>query len=206
MQERGVGLYLLPLVVDLFLRYTTFMRLPNSEVIAGLYQQYHTPSHIQDHMRVVSAIATELGRYHQTNLALLEAAAKLHDLVRIPEQWPYLPKQIITPLPHAEINYQLLQQDYPEVAQLIRPHSLMTILTEQPFPSLEAKLVYYADKRVNHAELVNLFERLQLGKTRWKVDHSDDRSAELLSQLQALETELFKPIPYAPNQLQAHLH
>jgi hypothetical protein len=181
------------------------MRLPNNEAITALYQQYHTPSNIQDHMRVVAAIATELGRYHQANLSLLEAAAKLHDLVRIPEQWPYLPEQITTPLPHAEINYLLLQQDYPEVAALIRPHSLMTILAGQPFPSVEAKLIYYADKRVNHADPVTLTERLQLGRERWKVNHATDRAAELLPLLLALEVELFKPIPYDPNQLQAHL-
>lgn len=171
----------------------------------ALYVQYHTPSNIQDHMRVVAAIATELGRYHQANLSLLEAAAKLHDLVRIAEQWSYLPETIPTPLPHAEINYLLLRSVYPEVAELIRPHSLMTILQQLPFPSLEAKLVYYADKRVNHAELVTLAQRLQLGRERWRVDHATDRTAELLPQLQSLESELFKPIPYDPTQLQTHL-
>ncbi len=181
------------------------MRLPNSEEIKALYQQYHTPPHIQDHMRVVAAIAIELGRYHHLDLALLEAAAKLHDLVRIPEQWSYLPSTISTPLPHAEINFLILQSAFPEVAALIRPHSLMTILSDRPFPSLEAKLIYYADKRVNHAQLVSLTERLQFGQERWQVQTTNDRSAELLPKLHALEQEVFKPIAYDPTQLEAHL-
>lgn len=181
------------------------MRLPNDEEIKALYQQYQTPTHIQDHMRVVSAIATELGRYHSANLALLEAAAKLHDLVRIPEQWPYLPKTVTTPLPHAEINWLLLQEEFPEVAALIRPHSLMTILNDRPFPSLEAKVIYYADKRVNHAVVVSLAERLQFGQERWQVTTNNNRSAELLPKLHALEQEVFKLIPYDPSQLEAHL-
>ncbi|MBI4407567.1 MAG: HD domain-containing protein [Candidatus Kerfeldbacteria bacterium] len=181
------------------------MRLPTGEEIAALYQQYQTPPHIQDHMRAVAAIATELGRYHQADLGLVDAAAKLHDLVRIPEQWPTLPATIATPQPHAQINDLILQSAYPEVAAAIRPHSLMTILANDPFPSLEAKLVYYADKRVNHAEVVDLVDRLQLGKQRWQVPAEDDRSVELLAKLTALEADLFRPVPYDPNQLKTHL-
>lgn len=180
------------------------MRLPTGEEIVALYQQYQTPPHIQDHMRAVAAIATELGRYHQANLGLVDAAAKLHDLVRIPEQWPTLPATIATPQPHAEINYLILQSAYPEVAAAIRPHSLMTILAQDPFPSLEAKLVYYADKRLNHAAVVAVVDRLQLGKQRWHVPAADDQSAELLAKLTALEADLFRPVPYDPTQLKTH--
>lgn len=172
----------------------------------ALYQQYHTPALIQDHMRVVAAIACELASYHPTQLGLVKAAAKLHDLVRIPEQWPYVPTHIVTPQPHAEINYQILLDDFPEVAAVIRPHSLMTIVQNNPFPSLEAKLVYYADKRVNHSNIVSLAERLQLGHERWRVKPEQDRRQELLPQLYTLEQELFAPIPYDPNQLKNYIN
>lgn len=181
------------------------MRLPTDRDYRELYQTYHTPPHIQDHMRVVANIAVVLARYHEANIALAEAAAKLHDLVRLPEQWPYLPNTIATPLPHAEINYLLLRDRWPEVAQIIRPHSLMSLLQSNALTTSEAKIVYYADKRVNHADIVTLEERLQFGQTRWRVTPSHDRTAELLPQLQALETQLFTPLPFAPHELKNKL-
>lgn len=177
------------------------MRLPTEAECRELYQIYHTPPHIQDHMRVVADIAAVLARYHQADVAAVAAAARLHDLVRVPEQWPYLPTTIVIPLPHAEINYVLLRERWPEIAAMIRAHSLMTIFDAAALGLLETKIVYYADKRVNHAEIVSLEERLQLGQERWRVNHATDRTAELLPKLQALEAELFTPIPFSPHEL-----
>lgn len=181
------------------------MRLPTSQEIVALYGQYHTPALIQDHMTMVGAIAAELACYHPVSPDLVVAAAKLHDLVRIPEQWPYVPKHIPTPQPHAEINYQLLVAVFPEVAVIIRPHSLMTILNERSLPSLEAKLIYYADKRVNNSDIVSLVDRLNLGQDRWHVKPEQDRRSDLLPKLLQLEQELFSPIPYDPAELKNHL-
>jgi len=181
------------------------MRLPTTEEREGLYQQYHTPAHIQDHMRMVAAIATLLAPYHQVNVELVEAAALLHDLVRLPEQWVYLPPTIHTPLPHAEVNYLLLHESWPEVAEIIRSHSLMTILEPAGLTTVAAKIVYYADKRVNHDTIVSLSERLQFGQQRWQVTAANDISAELLLKLKELETELFNHLPFTPHQLDYEL-
>lgn len=156
-------------------------------------------------MRVVADIAVVLARYHQVDVALVEAAAKLHDLVRLPAQWPYLPSTIVTPLPHAEINYLLLRERWPEVAAMIRPHSLMSILQPDALAALEAKIVYYADKRVNHAEIVTLDDRLRLGQERWQVNSATDRTTELLPRLHTLEAELFTPLPFSPHELKNKL-
>lgn len=181
------------------------MRLPTEVDYRELYQTYHTPPHIQDHMRVVARIAVVLARYHHADYALIEAAAKLHDLVRLPEQWPYLPSTISPPLPHAEINYLLLRDRWPAIALAIRSHSLMSILEPSALASLEAKIVYYADKRVNHSDIVTLEQRLQLGQERWHVTAMNDRTTELFTALQALETELFTPLPFLPHELQTYL-
>ncbi|MFA6475205.1 MAG: HD domain-containing protein [Patescibacteria group bacterium] len=181
------------------------MRLPTDVEVDELYQRFHTPTNIREHMRVVAAIATELGRYHKINIPLLDSAARLHDLVRLPQQWEFLPVGIHTPAPHAEINYLLLKDNFPEVATLIRSHSLMTLLVEQPFITDEAKLLYYADKRVNHATIVSVTDRLTLGQERWQVTAQTDRTPELLDKLFTLESNLFKPIPYDPNHLKDQL-
>lgn len=181
------------------------MRLPTEADCRSLYSAYHTPVHIQDHMRAVAAIAVLIAAWSGANVPLVQAAAWLHDLVRVKEQWPYLPASITTPLPHAQINYLILRDRWPDVAAVIRPHSLMTILDDQPFASLEEKIVYYADKRVNHATVVTLEERLQLGQERWQVGPHNDRTAELLPKLLQLETELFTNASFLPHELQTHL-
>ncbi|EKD76463.1 MAG: hdig [uncultured bacterium] len=181
------------------------MRLPTEADCRSLYSVYHSPANIQDHMRRVAAISVLIAQWSGANAALVQAAAWLHDLVRIKEQWSYLPATISTPLPHAEINYLLLREQWPEVAQVIRTHSLMTILQEQPFSRLEEKIVYYADKRVNHATIVTLTERLTLGNERWQVTSTNDRRHELMPKLQQLEIELFTNAPFPPHELKTHL-
>lgn len=161
-------------------------------VVAKLVQQIaeaHRNSHQSSHQTVV--------------LELAVMAACLHDLVRLPEQWPYLPADIKTPLSHAEVNYLLLRDRWPELAAVIREHSLMQILRPQAFSSFEAKLVYYADKRVNHDQLVSVSQRLQLGQERWTVAPDQDRSTDLLNQLTALEQELFSGVTLTPTDLYA---
>lgn len=186
------------------------MNIPTSIEIQQLYQRYHTPANIQQHMVMVERIAVWLAERRRqqgdaVNIPVVSAAALLHDLIRIPEQWQYLPDTITTPLPHAEINYLLLRKEFPELASTIRPHSLMTILSPQPFANLEQKIVYYADKRVNHSEVVSVLDRLRLGSQRWPVHSEPDRSAELLTRLTILEQELFSGLTIQPDQLHAHL-
>lgn len=184
------------------------MHLPTQPQITELYQRYHTPLHIVDHMVMVDRIATWLAEQRkkqgdQVDIELTSVAARLHDLVRLPQQWSYLPAGITTPLPHAEINYFILRNDFPEVAEIIRVHSLMTILQPNAFASLEQKIVYYADKRANHSSIVSLQDRLQLGQSRWQVTPEQDHSAELLTKLTQLETELFQHLTIHPNDLHA---
>lgn len=181
------------------------MRLPTEADCRSLYSTYHTPLHIQGHMRAVAAIAVLIAGWSGADQALVRFAGWLHDLVRIKEQWPYLPAGITTPLPHAEINYLLLRDRWPEVASIIRQHSLMTILDDKPFATGEAKIVYYADKRVNHADIVTLEERLNLGHERWQVAPQADRRNELLPKLRHLETELFTNAPFSPHELKTHI-
>lgn len=186
------------------------MNIPTSIEIHQLYQQYYTPVNIQAHIAMVERVAVWLAQQrqqqgNQVNVALVSAAALLHDLVRIPEQWSYLPATIKTPLSHAEINYLLLRGTFPEVAEVVRVHSLMAILSPQPFAKLEQKIVYYADKRVNHSSIVSLADRLRLGSQRWQVHPERDRSTELLTQLTILEQDLFAGLTIRPDQLHVHI-
>lgn len=182
------------------------MKLPTAEDYQRLYQQYSTPSHIQDHMRTVARLAVKLAEQRAlqgdvVSISLVETAALLHDLVRIPEQWSTLPSNITTPESHAEINYLILRDDYPELAEVVRDHSLMTIFEEGKLTTLEQQIVYYADKRVNHDQVVSIIQRLELSKERWGVTPENDRTPEVLTALQTLESNLFTNLSITPKEL-----
>lgn len=190
--------------------YSIHMRLPTESEYTELYAQYHTPKHIQRHMAVVAILGQQLANAHheaghQVNVDLVYAAGKLHDLVRIQEQWQYLPESILPPLshtmPHAEMNYLLLRDTYPEMAEVIRSHSLLSITQPDRLTSLESKIVYYADKCVNHDHLVTVEDRMHLGKERWGVTPDNDQSDTLLPLLMDLQTELFSDIAMTPSDL-----
>ncbi|MDP3970256.1 MAG: HD domain-containing protein [bacterium] len=187
------------------------MELPNKEQCRNLYSRYHTPENIQDHMGAVAALGVELaqaieGAGYEVNVALVLAAARLHDLVRIEEQWQYLSSDITVPLQHAEINYLILREKYPEVASVIRTHSLMTLLDEpDALESWENKIVYYADKRVNNDKIVTLEERLIIGNERWHVKPEMDQTDKILPKLKELEAEIFKSIKFLPEDLSINL-
>lgn len=175
---------------------------------AALYRTYHSPDHIQSHMQIVASLAVSLATARQqagdsVSVPLVQAAALLHDLVRIQEQWIYLPDSISTPLPHAEINYALLRDSFPEVASVIRTHSLMSIVDPTALSSVEHKIVYYADKRVNHSTVVSLEERIALGRERWRVTAETDQSTTLIPLLHDLERELFTDLTIQPHTLHA---
>ena len=186
-------------------------RLPSLADVQELYTQFHTPLHIQEHMRAVASVAVQLGAARNNvpsntvpvHIELLEMAGLLHDLVRIPDQWPHLPDDISTPESHAEINYQILRHQYPALANTVRTHSLMTILQPAPFETSEQKILFYADKRVNHSTVVSLQQRIQLGQERWGVSPQDDQSSTLLPLLYQLEKDLFQSLTILPEELHA---
>lgn len=185
------------------------MRLPTEPEYQQLYSTYHTPNNVREHMHVVASLAEQLAsalteRETAINIPLVIAAARLHDLVRLKDQWQYLPTSISVPQSHAEINYQILRSEFPEVADVVRDHSLMTIFEPNRLNTWEQKIVFYADKRVNHNSIVTLEERIQLGKERWGVTPNLDQTTKVLNALQALEHELFNAITLQPEDLHAN--
>lgn len=184
------------------------MRLPTELEYQQLYSTYHTPNNVREHMYVVASLAEQLAsslmeRETAINLPLVIAAARLHDLVRLKDQWQYLPASISVPQSHAEINYQILHAEFPEVAEVVRDHSLMTIFEPNRLRTWEQKIVFYADKRVNHSSIVTLEQRIQLGRERWGVTPNMDQTTKLMNALNALEHDLFNAITLQPEDLHA---
>lgn len=181
--------------------------------VIALIQKYHVPQHVQRHCMQVGRIALYFAEFlQQHGLSVDPVLAKqggwLHDLVKIvdfrtwhPETFP----QIVTPedltvwaetrtrfhgIHHADAGAQiLLEYGEKDLARVVRKHKFSQILnTQDPLSGWEEKLVYYADKRVKHDQIVSFAERLADGKKRYafhaEVLEDSERASILIFELE----------------------
>lgn len=159
--------------------------------VIALIQEYHVPQHVQRHCMQVGRICGYFAEQMQARGVAVDAIlAKqggwLHDIVKIVDFRPWAPEifpQVVTPedlkvwqeirmrfkgMHHADAGAQILmERGEPALAQVVRMHKFAQILnTDQPLRTWEEKLVYYADKRVKHDQIVSLAERLDDGRKR----------------------------------------
>ncbi len=168
-----------------------------------LLQRYDVPPHIIQHSEMVKKIALSLcdflnDRGGRLNGPMVEAASLLHDIAKM--------KTLHTGESHAHSGAQIIQElGFIEVAEIIRQH---VVLDEEHWdgPVSEAAVVYYADKRVRHTEIVSLVDRFQDLKERYGRTRS---AVAWLSDLEKrcflLETHLFQGLPIGPEMLTAFI-
>lgn len=193
------------------------MKLPSNLEIIQLYAEFHTPPHVREHCGMVEYVAVEFGKKFLekgilVNLELIKAAALLHDFVRIvdfrtfePEKFPFKPseedvefwkklREKYSGRHHAEVGAEILREKrFQEVAEVVRKHRFLQI--EEGFETWEEKIVYYADKRVKHAKIVTLQERLKEGRQRNAPETADSQKAEALDQkVFTLEKEILNAL------------
>jgi hypothetical protein len=104
---------------------------------------------------------------------------------------------------HADITAKILDElGFTETAELIRLHR-SDYIVKQPdaFDFIEKKIIYYADKRVKHNEIVSLKERFRDGRARYgKFDTPEEKKLfeEVEVKTKKLEKELFDGIGIKP--------
>jgi putative nucleotidyltransferase with HDIG domain len=133
------------------------------------------------------------------NVALVEAGGLLHDLTKH--------QSLATGENHAETAAKILEElGYPEVAKVVAQH---IFLKPGPpgSPIREEEIVYYADKRVKHTEIVSLKERFEDLRQRYgKTVGSLIRLYRLEELTRLLEMRLFKKLPFGPEKIQELAH
>lgn len=111
--------------------------------------------------RVAQALLTALAESTKTTAALpaenlVVAGALLHDIAKTP--------CLENSCDHARQGRDIcLELGYPEVAEVVREHVILANFSPKRYHRshfLAKELVYYADKRVRHDEIVSLEERL----------------------------------------------
>ncbi len=205
-------------------------RLPTREECFELIRQYAVPEHIVKHSVATAKLAVFLAeRLKEKGIAvdvdLVERACLLHDIVRmcdfkkldcgglaesVEQESKAIWQQLRTDyegLRHEDIAYELLRDEYPELAITIRKHKYLAILDEKDKPmTWEEKLVYYADKRVMHDEIVSLRKRLDEAHKRHARQHSTSTqrkftTAKADAQIFKLEEEIFDKIGLRADQV-----
>ena len=182
------------------------MHIPDIQSCLALMDTYGMWENIRNHSYMVARVATLL---HDRLAAasqpggsgrrqLVIAGGLLHDIAKS--------KCLAEQCHHAPVGATLCREHgYPEVAEIVANHVILPHLAVDRFVLGEfnaVELVFYADKRVRHDEVVSLDERLAyiLGKY---AEH--ERHEELIMKnfeaCRLLEHHLFSHIDFSPEAL-----
>lgn len=188
--------------------------LPSREQILAWREDVHLPAHVQAHCDAVAAYAGELANrlLAESTIVRTEAlirAAEVHDLFRfldfrpgsappgiddivtptVQERWDTL-RSAFAGMKHEEACASfLLKHGFHALATIVKTHGLQ--LPSPDRTTIEQKLLYYADKRINVDRLVSLDERFDDFRKRYGgVEESDDAMI-WYAEAQTIERELF---------------
>lgn len=140
------------------------MNIPSREECLEILHKNGTPSNIIEHCKAVCKLAEEIAdklikKRIKVNKELVIAGALLHDIERDKED-------------HIAKGAKLLKKlGFPEVAEVIKKHSLYQIEKEEMQPqTIEQKIAFYSDKRVRGNKIVSVKERFDYLRKRYEGD------------------------------------
>lgn len=192
----------------------------------ALWETFHTPPHVRRHCEQVARVGKCLAQALrikgvQVDPEVVYVAGLVHDMVRVVD-FKTLPKGLGNPEDqkvwkalrqrfarqhHADAGAILLmEQKEPQLADCVRRHKYSSILTDEKPTTWEAKLLYYADKRTAHDQIVSLAERLDEGHRRHHPNTplTPEEKARRKA-VEALEAEIFEPLDFGPGALRDFL-
>ncbi len=175
------------------------MAIPDEETCMALMAKYLTPGHIIRHSIQVWSVAAVIARAmaHRNivlDMDLLRAGCLLHDIGKYPcilEGGMY----------HDLKGKEMLEAEgYPEVADIVGRHVILAERANEPIG--EAHVLYYADKRVVHDEVVTLEERFDyLFRTYAKTPKAGARLNEMKADTMRLEERIFEMLDFDADHL-----
>ncbi len=199
------------------------------ELVDKFWQDWGTPLHVRAHSKKVADLSLQIGqalveKNILINLDMLNTASLLHDMARLCDfqeldrtkfneeisdekwaKWVDLREQF-KGMHHADIACGALAEDgYNKTAELIRLHNSLSILEEpEKFAYLEIAILFYADKRVKHDEVVGLAERFRDGRER-HGKNDDPKAQTMFEEVEKrtfeLEQQLFELIDVQPGEI-----
>ena len=197
------------------------------KTLQELLRKYRVPFHIQAHMKKVAAVSLFIGTQLQdsgqkVDLTILRQAALLHDILKLcdfkelnlqyfqksPSKkdkafWTELIKSC-SHKGHIQAAYELFMDiGEPQIASIIKKHRFNCLIEKNEKPTTwEEKILYYADKRVKHDQVVSIQERLEDGRKRYFPDgHIPKEDAQIEKALYKLEQELCNHAKIHPEEI-----
>ncbi len=182
--------------------------LPDHDTCLKFMDQYGMLPNIREHSVLVARIAVLLaqglhknlqGRPNLPDLHLCHCGGLLHDIAKTP--------CLTEHCDHARRGAEICQQEgWPDVAEIVASHVFLADFSPERYKAgifSASELVYYADKRVKHASVVHLSERLCYILERYGGNDSIKQYEiiENFKKCQMLETELFSFLDFNPEQL-----
>ena len=141
---------------------------PTKEECIRILKENNVPANIIAHSQKVCEVAMKVcdaleKRSINANRSLTEAASLLHDIAKVKEG------------DHVVNGSEIIKSlGFPEVARIISKHGLAHLDEEECRPkSVEEKIVFYADKRVNHDQIVSVEKRFEYIRERYKSPNVD---------------------------------
>lgn len=197
--------------------------------IDAYYDEWVTPLHVRAHTKKVTDVAMRLAQAFVdvgeiVKMDSLYSACMLHDMNRVcdfsevnrdqfheeitDEKWNCWQemRERYKGMHHADVSAKILnERGFSETAELIRLHKSINIVREpDAYDTVEKQIIYYADKRVKHDEIVDLAERFRDGRVRYgKFDSIDNRELfdEVEEKTYQLEKRLFEGLKIRPDEI-----
>lgn len=191
----------------------------NRQEALDLLERFQTPMHVRAHCSKVARVAEFLARQLRevalnVDPELAWLGGMVHDFVRVVD-FRTLDSALGTP--YEQAFWQRLRADYAgrhhadvgadiletmgesALAKIVRVHKTRAILSHDSPQTWEEKLVYYADKRVSHDQIVSLRERLEEIRLRYfggqPLTSGEKKYHDAIF---ALEKEIFSHLPITP--------
>jgi uncharacterized protein len=174
--------------------------LPSPAQCLLLMEEHGMLANIRAHSLMVARVAGLLGQElarqgWPLSLPLLVAGALLHDIAKT--------ATLGTDLRHAELGRDICRRHgYPALAEIVGEHVVLAAGVPSGRCS-EKEIVYYADKRVLHDEIVGLERRLAyiLGRYGNGDTALHERIRRNFAQAHEVEALLFAALPFAPREV-----
>ena len=181
------------------------MSIPTRSEAARILRDLSAPDWLLEHSAVVADVASFLAqrideRGHAIDVALVEAAALLHDVDKaLPASDP------LKGLGHADAGAAWLRErGHDELAGAVAAHPVMRLTEDERYEfwvrdaTVEERVVAYADKR-SRQDVVSLDDRFQY----WRDRHGDNDAMQVARErADKLEAEVCDAAGVTPDQVQ----